>query len=95
MRSRYSAYALQRSRYLFKTWHPSTRPSYQHLAEKGDIEWVSLKIINTEQGMQQDNSGTVMFVATYVENGQIKQFSEVSSFEKIQGRWVYIGIKKV
>jgi SEC-C motif-containing protein len=93
MRSRYSAYALHLPRYLFKTWHRSTRPSYHSLSQQEDIQWLSLKITKMEQGRQQDNRGVVAFVATYLENGQIQQFSEVSDFEKTQGHWVYIGRK--
>ncbi len=91
MRSRYGAYALQNPRYLFKTWHKQTRPSLQSLLQLDDTQWISLKITKTELGLQQDTTGTVTFTATYVQNGQIGQLTETSSFEKVQGKWVYIG----
>jgi SEC-C motif-containing protein len=56
MRSRYSAYALQLPRYLFKTWHKETRPTLQSLSQQDDTQWISLKITKTEQGMQEDVS---------------------------------------
>jgi SEC-C motif-containing protein len=93
MRSRYSAYVLQLTRYLFKTWHPSTRPTYQSLLQQDDIQWLSLKITQIEQGIREDHNGMVTFVATYVEKGQVKQFTEVSEFIKIKKQWVYIGVK--
>ena len=90
MRSRYSAYSLQLGRYVFKTWHKSTRPELQSLLQKDDSQSLGLKIIDTEQGMQQDNTGIVTFVATYSRQKQVMQLSETSRFEKVQGRWVYV-----
>ncbi len=91
MRSRYSAYALQLPRYLFKTWHKQTRPSLKSLSQPDDTQWISLKITKTELGMQQDTTGMVAFTATYVQNEQIGQLTESSYFEKVQGKWVYVG----
>ena len=90
MRSRYSAYALQLGRYLFKTWHKATRPSLQSLLQENDTQWLSLKIIMTEQGMSQDDTGIVAFIATYLQQNKIEQLSETSRFEKTQGKWVYV-----
>ena len=90
MRSRYSAYALQLGRYLFKTWHKTTRPSLQSLLEENNTQWLSLKIVSTEQGMSQDDTGRVTFIATYLEQNKIEQFFETSHFEKIYGKWVYV-----
>jgi len=179
MRSRYSAYSLKLGRYLFKTWHKSTRPELQSLFQEDDTEWLvlqqycfdgyraiqsiqdkawfeangyslgeshnavldalgcslrvsqkrvihvvvlfvkgatipckarlvanpflthcihqnniagvpGLKIVKTEQGMPQDDTGIVAFVATYSRQKQIMQLSERSYFEKANGRWVYV-----
>jgi len=90
MRSRYSAYALQLGRYLFKTWQKSTRPPLQRLLQPNEPQWLNLKIVHTEHGMEQDNTGSVAFIATYLEQNQIKQFSETSHFEKVQGKWIYV-----
>ena len=91
MRSRYSGYALQLPRYLFKTWYKETRPSLQSLSQSDDTQWISLKITKTELGTQQDTTGIVAFTATYVQNEQIEQLTETSYFEKVQGKWVYVG----
>ena len=90
MRSRYSAYHLKLARYLFKTWHKSTRPSLQTLLQADDSEWLGLKIVKTKHGMGQDNTGIVAFVATYSRQKQVMQLSETSRFEKVKGRWVYV-----
>ena len=90
MRSRYSAYSLKLGRYLFKTWYKSTRPELQSLLQEDDTEWLGLKIVKTEQGMPQDDTGIVAFIATYSRQKQIMQLSERSYFEKVNGRWVYV-----
>ena len=92
MRSRYSAYSLKLGRYLFKTWHKSTRPEVQSLLQEDDTEWLGLKIVKTEQGMQQDDTGIVAFVATYSRQKKIMQLSESSNFEKVKGRWIYVDV---
>lgn len=91
MRSRYSAYALQLGRYVFKTWDKSKRPSLQQLLTHDAIEWFGLKIVSTEQGKRDDDTGTVAFVATYSDKNQIIQHCETSQFKKLEGRWVYFG----
>lgn len=91
MRSRYSAYSLALGRYLFKTWHKSTRPTLQSLLEyNNDTEWVALKIVKTEQGMRQDDTGIVAFVASYSRQNQLHQMRETSQFERVNGKWVYV-----
>lgn len=90
MRSRYSAYALQLPRYLFKTWHKATRPTLQQLSQHDNIQWVSLKIKKTELGREQDTTGIVAFTATFVQHDKIEQLTERSYFERVQGKWVYV-----
>ena len=90
MRSRYSAYSLQLGRYLFKTWHKSTRPTIQSLLQNDDSQWLGLKIVKTVQGMEQDDTGIVTFIATYSRQNHINQLSETSRFEKVKGQWVYV-----
>ncbi|ULE31837.1 YchJ family protein [Mycobacterium sp. IDR2000157661] len=42
MRSRYSAYAKGLADYLFRTWHPRTRP--QHVTVDADVVWSGLEV---------------------------------------------------
>ncbi len=94
MRSRYCAYVIGDAQYLYRTWHESTRPSLQSLRESGAQEsLLSLKIISTLAGGENDNKGTVKFItssnsATLM--GDISQHKENSLFVKIKDRWVYI-----
>ncbi|MCK5810250.1 MAG: hypothetical protein KAH00_04130 [Cocleimonas sp.] len=93
MRARYSAYALQLPRYLFKTWHKETRPPLQQLSQHHDMQWISLKVTKTELGRKQDMTGIVAFIATSVQNEKVGQLTESSYFERAQGKWVYVGVE--
>lgn len=49
MRSRYTAYTLQREDYLLASWHPSTRPSTLGLAEDEATKWLGLEVKRHKQ----------------------------------------------
>ena len=42
MRSRYSAFVLQRADYLLATWHPDTRPA--QLRFEAGLKWLGLQV---------------------------------------------------
>ncbi len=85
MRSRYSAYVLQRADYLLQTWHPSTRPASLDLAAE-NVVWLKLEIIETKQGSAKDDEGLVEFVA----HSQGGQLHERSRFRKESSYWYYL-----
>lgn len=87
MRSRYTAYALGDRDYLERTWHSSTRPADLEL-EKG-VKWLGLKVVNA-QGGEQDEAGTVRFVARFKIGGRGHRLEETSRFVREDGRWVYL-----
>ena len=75
MRARYSAYALGEDGYVFRTWHPRTRPDDVH----SDTQWLGLTVVAA-------TGDTVEFVARHA-GGEMR---EVSRFEQRRGRWVYV-----
>ena len=88
MRSRYTAFALGHEDHLFRTWHPSTRPS-EVSADPG-TEWLGLTIHATEAGGERDENGVVEFTARYLAAGRGESQHEVSLFRKRAGRWMYV-----
>ena len=88
MRSRYSAYVLGRSDYLLMTWHPDYRPAALDLDARQN--WLGLKILRTERGNEDDNAGVVEFVARFKIDGRGHRLHEISRFEKVDGRWLYL-----
>ena len=88
MRSRYSAYALGNLEYIKQTWHPDTLPSDLRLVP--GQTWLGLKIKRVEAGTENDTAGIVEFIAKSKRNGRARRMHEVSEFEKLNGRWVYV-----
>lgn len=88
MRSRYTAYVLERPDYLLATWHPDTRPAQLDLVPVQ--KWLGLKILATEGGQLSDECGTVEFVARAKQNGRGIRLHEISTFSKVATRWFYV-----
>jgi SEC-C motif domain protein len=88
MRSRYSAYACRDADYLFRTWHPRTRPP-DLLLDPG-IRWTGLDIVTANAGGAQDDRGEVEFLAHFDTDRGRDTLHEHSRFERRAGRWFYI-----
>ena len=88
MRSRYSAYALQREDYLLASWHPSTRPAALDLASELPPRWLGLEIKRHQQ--IDPTHAVVEFVARYKINGRAHRLYETSRFVREGGQWYYV-----
>lgn len=91
MRSRYSAYTMGNVAYLQSTLAEAV-PDDEQLSEEEikAVTWQGLEIRATEGGGENDNTGTVEFVARYKAQGEQHVFHERSRFGREDGRWVYI-----
>ena len=63
MRSRYTAFAVGNEDYLFRTWHPRTRPQPPYVDPA--ISWCGLTIVDVVDGVGDYPTGIVEFVASY------------------------------
>lgn len=93
MRSRYSAYVLQRIAYLRETLWPRYRPGFDEAAAArwaSESNWIGLSILATEKGQAGDTNGTVLFIARYLAEGELREHRELSLFRKKSGRWYYV-----
>ena len=88
MRSRYAAYATGDAAYLFRTWHPRTRPD--DLSPDPGVTWTGLTIVDVEAGGPDDATGEVAFRAGYVAATGAGELRERSRFERRGGGWVYV-----
>lgn len=88
MRSRYAAFARGDSDYLFRTWHPRTRPS--ELTLDAEIVWSALEVTDTSAGGADDDDGEVEFTARFTSGGRPGAMHERSRFQRRVGRWVYV-----
>ncbi len=90
MRSRYSAYVLNLPKYIFRTWDKKTRPTLKSLQESKDASFIKLEIVSNKDGLAKDQSGEVIFIATYQNKGEKNTLKEHSYFRKKNNRWVYV-----
>lgn len=88
MRSRYSAYARGDAEYLFRTWHPRTRPA--DVTVDPGVAWTGLEVVDVDAGGVNDDRGEVEFVARYESSGSSAAMRERSRFERRAGRWFYV-----
>ncbi len=88
MRARFSAYATGRMDYVFRTWHPRTRPA--DLSPATGVTWVRLEVLRTVDGGAFDDAGTVEFRAWFLSPDGEHVMRETSRFMRRAGRWVYV-----
>ena len=81
MRSRYSAYSLGLEDYVFRTWHPRTRPAELSLDQS--TVWTGLSILAA-------SADVVEFRASFRTPNGSGTLHETSRFEQRAGRWVYV-----
>ncbi len=87
MRSRYSAFVLERADYLLATWHASTRPS--QVSFDPGVKWLGLEV---KQHRPIDaTQAEVEFVARQRDkSGRAVRLHERSRFVREDGRWFYV-----
>lgn len=93
MRSRYTAFVLERIDYLLATWHASQRP--QELSVKPAAKWLGLDV--KSHRVIDETHAEVEFVARYRttgaapgSSGQAARQHERSRFVREDGRWFYV-----
>lgn len=86
MRSRYTAFVLQRSDYLLATWHGSKRPA--SLDFDAGAKWLGLEV--RDHKVTGTDTAEVTFVARYrLPTGAVRMH-ERSSFVREDARWFYV-----
>ena len=88
MRSRYAAYARDRTDHVFRTWHPRTRPA--DVEPVPGLVWTGLTVLAVEAGGEDDDAGVVEFTASHDGPGGPGVLHERSRFVRRAGRWVYL-----
>jgi SEC-C motif-containing protein len=89
MRSRYSAYVLQREDYLLASWHASTRPASLQLATQNPAPgWLGLSV---KRHVPDGDHATVEFIARVrYGGGKAQRLHELSRFVREDGHWYYV-----
>lgn len=81
MRARYAAYAVGELDYVWRTWHPRTRPDL--VSTDPGTTWTGLRVLDVTER-------EVEFEAGYDRRGTRGTLHERSRFEHRRGRWVYV-----
>jgi SEC-C motif domain protein len=98
MRSRYSAYVLQKIPYLARTLHPNQRDDFD---EDGaarwsrESEWLGLEVISVSGTSPGDKTGMVEFQVHYTRDGTTQVHHELSEFRRVDGIWYFYDGKPV
>ncbi len=95
MRSRYSAFAVGDYGYVERTLAKEALTDFSRdELEKtaGEMDWLGLKIIRTEQGGPSDSDGVVEFAARFKQRGAAQEglHHERGIFRKEAGQWLYV-----
>jgi len=86
MRSRYTAFVLERASYLLATWHAGTRPP--SLGFEPGVRWLGLEV--RARRTLDDTHAEVEFVARQRDaGGRAHRLHELSRFVREGGRWFY------
>ena len=87
MRSRYSAFVLERCDYLLRTWHASQRPA--QLTFDPGVKWLGLEVRHSS--VLDDCHAEVEFIARQKPaGGPAVRLHERSRFVLEAGRWYYV-----
>jgi SEC-C motif-containing protein len=87
MRSRYSAFVLERADYLLGTWHARTRP--RELGFDSGVKWLGLDV--RQHKVIDADHAEVEFVARQRDrSGRAVRLHERSRFVRESGRWYYV-----
>lgn len=93
MRSRYCAFVCDEIDYLTESLHPNHRHDHDVAATRrwaSSADWLGLEIRSTEDGGVDDTEGLVEFVASYREDGEVRNHHEISRFKKEDEHWYYV-----
>jgi SEC-C motif-containing protein len=91
MRSRYTAYTQGNTDYIANTMRDKAAIGYDKESSKTwalSVHWKGLEVLDAPKA--QPKKGFVEFIASYEENGHMKNIHERSEFSRIGSRWYYV-----
>ena len=93
MRSRYTAFVKTQIDYIYNTIAPDKRRDFNRAEteawSKNSI-WQGLEILQIKDGGVADETGTVEFVARFLEKNKPMEHHEAAEFKKIDGTWFFV-----
>lgn len=93
MRSRYSAYVVQKIDHLERTIAAESRSDHDREAADNwakSVEWLGLEVLSTSGGGEGQDQGTVEFIARFRHGGMDQAHHETGNFRRDGASWVYV-----
>ena len=87
MRSRYSAFVLEREAYLLNSWAPAFRP--ERIEFEPGVKWLGLEVRSHRQ-TGADNAEVEFVARQKPQQGGAVRLHERSRFVREAGRWLYL-----
>ena len=87
MRSRYSAFVLERGEYLLATWHASKRPA--SIEFEPGVKWLGLDV-RARSVLDADHAEVELVARQRGPSGTATRLHERSRFVREDGRWYYV-----
>ena len=87
MRSRYSAFVLEREDYLLATWHGSRRPG--RVTFEPGLRWLGLTVRDARD-LDPDHAEVEFIARSRDRTGRATRLHERSRFVREAGRWFYV-----
>jgi SEC-C motif domain protein len=87
MRSRYSAFVLERGEYLLATWHESKRPA--SIEFEPGVKWLGLDV-RARSVLDADHAEVEFVARQRGPSGTATRLHERSRFVREDGRWYYV-----
>lgn len=92
MRARYSAHVQEEVDFILETVLPEQQdPEERESVERWSKEsfWRGIKILGTEGGGEEDDTGKVEFIASYTEGERDQEHHEIAAFQRKDGKWYF------
>ena len=93
MRSRYCAYTRGYVKYIKHTMCGNAAQHFDYLSAQQwakKVQWIGLKVVNTEFSENSEDKGFVEFIACFSRNEKPEKIHEISEFHRIEGKWFYV-----
>lgn len=94
LRSRYTAFVLGNIGYLADTLSPDIRGDFDQVEAENtarNAKWQGLEMRAITDGLENDESGSIEFIARFRLHGKQRVHHELAKFHREQGRWMCVG----
>jgi SEC-C motif-containing protein len=93
MRARYTAYAIGEVDFVFKTHDPEKNADVDRKSTEvwsKQSQWLGFELLSSDKGGEDDDTGTIEFVARYKLRGVTVDHRARATFQRRNGAWMFV-----